>query len=163
MKSILISAGLILAGMSLNACGDHASHNDHMHHVEASKGIEISSAYVQPPFPGRDVAAGFFEITNHGPKDRLLSVSSPISQKVEIHTHLKEDGVMKMRKVDGVELPAGETLTFKPGSYHIMMFEAALPEGQEDVALTLTYENADAVTIIVPLGAPDDSEDHSGH
>lgn len=168
MKYILTAAFTALASLSLSACSDHSNHDGHMEHDKMAhhkmeKGIEISSAYVQPPFPGRDVAAGFFEITNHGPADRLLAVTSPISDKVEIHTHLKEDGVMKMRKIDGVDLPMGETLTFKPGSYHIMMFDVALPENQDDVALTLTYENADAVTIIAPLGAPNEGGDHSGH
>jgi len=149
----------------LTACsGEMTHHEDGMSHAghNMSKGIEISSAYVMPPFPGKDIAGGFFEITNHGADDRLIAASSPVSEQVEIHTHLNEGGVMKMRKIDGVNLPKGETIAFRPGSYHLMMFGANIPEGTEDIALTLTYENAEAVTMIVPIGEPDD-EDHTGH
>jgi len=136
----------------------------------AEEGIKVSSIYVQPPFPGRDVAAGFFSLTNNGEDDRLVSVSSPISENVEIHNHVEEDGVMKMRRIDGVDLPSGDTVSFKPGSYHIMMFGATIPEGAEKVSVTLTYENAAPVTKTVPVGEPDEDRqmnnemDHdSGH
>jgi copper(I)-binding protein len=133
-------------------------------------GVVVSSIYVQPPFPGRDIAAGFFSLTNNGEDDRLVSVSSPISENVEIHNHIEEDGVMKMRRIDGVDLPSGETVNFKPGSYHIMMFGANIPENAEEVSVTLTYENAAPATMTVPIGEPDedremsDKMDHgSGH
>jgi len=127
-------------------------------------GIIISQARVLPPFPGKDIAAGYFEITNYGEADRLVSVTSPISEAVEIHTHIEDNGVMKMRRVSGVDLAKGETLAFKPGSYHLMMFKSDLPDTIDEVALTLNYEKAPSVTIIVPVerrGADDKS--HSGH
>ena len=122
----------------------------------AEGSIEISSIYVQPPFPGRDVAAGFFSVTNTGQADRLVSVSSSISENVEIHNHMEEDGVMKMRKIDGVDLPSGETVDFKPGSYHLMMFGATIPDGAEEVSVTLNYETAAPVTLMVPVGEPEE-------
>jgi copper(I)-binding protein len=139
---------------------DKMDHTDH----KMTEGIVISSARVLPPFPGKDTAAGYFKITNHGTADKLISVTSPISGAVEIHNHLEEDGVMKMRRVDGVDLAAGVTVEFRPGSYHLMMFKAELPDTQDEVSLTLNYENAPSVTIIVPVeGRGDDEEDHSGH
>ena len=115
-----------------------------------------------PPFPGRDISAGYFEITNHGHHDdRLIAASSPVSESVEIHTHNEEDGVMKMRRVEGVDLPAGQSVVFKPGGYHLMFFGTALKEGQTDVSVTLTYETAPPVTIIVPLEGHD--VDKNGH
>jgi copper(I)-binding protein len=113
--------------------------------------IEINGAFIRPPFPGRDVASAYFDITNHGADARLVSASSPVSESVEIHTHRMEDGVMKMRRVDGVDLPSGETLSFKPGSYHLMMFKTSLPEGTEDVSVTLNFQAADSVTLMVPI------------
>ena len=157
----VISAAAILAACSGEM--HHGSEGGHSHAGhQMDSGIVISSAYVMPPFPGKDVAGGFFEITNHGEDNRLISVSSPISETVEIHTHLNEDGVMKMRKIDGLDLPAGETITFKPGSYHLMMFGVDIPDGTEDVALTLNYETGEPITLIVPIGEPSE-DDHSGH
>ena len=55
--------------------------------------------------------------------DKLVSVTSPISGAVEIHNHIEEDGIMKMRQIDGITIKAGETVELKPGSFHLMMFQ----------------------------------------
>jgi len=164
MKKILT----VIAAISLTACAAEMNHGkgdvSHAAH-QMDEGIVISSARVLPPFPGRDTAAGYMSITNHSKSDdRLVSVTSPISGAVEIHNHIQEDGVMKMRQVDGIEIKAGETVELKPGSFHLMMFKAELPDGQDDVSLTLNYENAPSVTMIVPLeGRGGKMDDHSGH
>ena len=158
----------VIAAISLTACSAEMNHGEgdvsHAAH-QMDEGIVISSARVLPPFPGRDTAAGYMSITNHSKSDdKLVSVTSPISGAVEIHNHIQEDGVMKMRQVDGIEIRAGETVELKPGSFHLMMFKAELPDGQDDVSLTLNYENAPSVTMIVPLeGRGGKMDDHSGH
>lgn len=129
--------------------------------------VQISSAYIKPPFGGRTTAAGFFTVQNKGGDARLVSASSPISDTVEIHTHLEEDGVMKMRRVDGVDLPAGATIEFKPGGYHIMMFNTVLADDQTEAPVTLTYADGTVVTLLMDIGdGPSDdmkAMDHSGH
>ncbi|WP_051279908.1 copper chaperone PCu(A)C [Hellea balneolensis] len=166
MKKIMISLG----ALTVAACSGEMKHGESgMSHAahQMDEGIVISSARVLPPFPGRDTAAGYMSITNNSDvDDKLLSVTSPISGAVEIHNHIEENGVMKMRQVQGIELKAGETVELKPGSYHLMMFKANLPDGQEDVSLTLNYENAASVTMIVPVegrGESSKMDDHSGH
>ena len=162
MKKIFLAA----AAITLAACSGEApkgdAGNSHAAH-QMDKGLVISSARVLPPFPGKDTAAGYMSITNHSKTDdKLVSVSSPISGAVEIHNHIQEGGVMKMRKIDGIEIKAGQTVELKPGSFHLMMFKANLPEGQSDVSLTLNYENAPSVTMIVPVEGRGESHG-SGH
>ena len=161
----------ILTAAVLMACSGEMHHtengNSHAGH-QMDEGIVISSARVLPPFPGRDTAAGYMSITNHSQSDdRLVSVTSPISGAVEIHNHIEDNGVMKMRKVDGISLKAGETVELKPGSFHLMMFKANLPEDQNDVSLTLNYEKAPSVTMIVPVegrgGEEGYGSNHDGH
>jgi len=161
----------ILAAVTLAACSNETSHtesgNSHAGH-QMDEGIVISSARVLPPFPGRDTAAGYMSITNHSKTDdRLVSVTSPISDAVEIHNHIEDGGVMKMRQVDGIAIKAGETIELKPGSFHLMMFKANLPEDQDDVSITLNYENAPSVTMIVPVEGRGEEEgygsNHEGH
>lgn len=161
----------LIAAVTLAACSGDMPHSDsgnsHAGH-QMDEGIVISSARVLPPFPGRDTAAGYMSITNHSKADdKLLSVTSPISGAVEIHNHIEENGVMKMRQVDGITLKAGETVELKPGSFHLMMFKANLPEDQADVSLTLNYENAPSVTMIVPVEGRGEDEgygsSHEGH
>ncbi len=65
----------------------------------------------------------FFNVMNHGDEDdTLLSAESPIAGKTELHAHIHEDGMMKMREVENIDIPANSTRTLKPGSYHIMFF-----------------------------------------
>lgn len=168
MKYLILSASVVaVSAFTLAACENAADHAETDHtgadHSAASHstetGIEVSAAFIRPPLPGRDVAAAYFDLSNSGEADRLISAESNISENVEIHTHTMEDGVMKMRRVDGVDLPAGETVSFEPGSYHLMMFGANISEGAEDVSVTLTYETAEPVTFTVPLGEPNEEMD----
>lgn len=166
MKKIIT----LIAAVTLAACSAEMPHGEGGHtHAghQMDKGIVVSSARVLPPFPGRDTAAGYMSITNHSKSDdKLVSVTSPISGAVEIHNHIEEDGVMKMRQVEGISLKAGETVELKPGSFHLMMFKAELPEDQKDVSLTLNYQNAPSVTMIVPVegrGEESYGSSHEGH
>jgi len=160
----------LIAATTLTACSAEMNHgeggNSHAAH-QIEEGIVISSARVRPPLPGRDVAAGYMSVTNHTKTDdTLISVTSPMSDRVEIHTHLNEDGVMKMRQVQGVDIKAGETVEFKPGSYHLMMFGVSMTDGQEDVSVTLNYKNAPSVTMIIPVEGQSKKRygsDHDGH
>ena len=161
MKKILMTA----AAAFLTACSGHAEsdHTANQAH-QSAEGIVISSARVLPPFPGRDTSAGYFEIVNHGSQaDKLIAASSPVSEVIEIHNHIEEDGVMKMRRVDGIDLPPGEKVIFKPGSYHLMMFKTNLPEGETSIPLTLNYQNADPVTLIFDIEGHDEEEPGSGY
>ncbi len=97
--------------------------------------------------------------------DKLMSASSPIAERVEIHTHKMSDGVMQMRKIDALEIPANGMTMLKPGGHHLMMFglSNALKKGQM-VKVTLAFEKAGSVEIMVPVGAIGASgPDHSGH
>jgi len=167
MKRLL----LVLTATALAACSGetHQGEEGHSHAGhQMDEGIVISSARIRPPLPSRDIAAGYMSITNHSKTDdTLVSVTSPISGRVEIHTHLNEDGVMKMRQVEGIALKAGETVELKPGSFHLMMFGAKMSEDQDDVSVTLNYENAPSVTMIVPVEGRSEGESygssHEGH
>ena len=130
--------------------------------VDQQFGIVISDAKLRPPLPGRSMAAGYFEINNNGKTDRLIAVSSPLTDKVEIHTHLNEDGIMKMRRVEGIDLPPGETI-FEIGGHHIMFFGVSMPSDAKDVALTLNFEKSEPITIIADVIGDDYGSNHSGH
>jgi len=83
-----------------------------------------------------------------GAADRLIGVSSPLAKKAEIHQSAMTDGVMKMRHVMHVEIPAGKMVMFKPGGFHIMLMgmTKAIKAGAH-VPLTLTFERAGKVTV----------------
>lgn len=97
--------------------------------------------------------AAYLRIANGGPAvDRLLAASSPVAGRAELHTHLNEDGVMKMRQVAAIELPPGATVTFAPSGLHVMLFDLTgqLKPGAT-FPLTLTFEKAGSRTVTVTV------------
>lgn len=154
MRRIFVS----LSALILVACGGA--------HTHPSDGVEISNARINPPLPGQTTGVAFMDLINYGDDDRLLAISSTASDRIELHTHLNEDGVMKMRRVEGVELPHDEPVSLKPGSYHVMMFDADLAMGDE-IVLTLDFETADDLTVVAPVvmrgEMPDGDSEHGSH
>ena len=152
---------LTLAALALIGCGGE--------HTHPGEGIEISNARINPPLPGQTTGVAFMRLDNYGEDDRLLAISSPVSGRIELHTHLNEDGVMKMRRVDGIALPHGKSAELKPGGFHIMLFETTAALGDEAV-LTLDFETADDLTVVAPVvmrgdmtKGDTDHGSHSGH
>jgi copper(I)-binding protein len=97
--------------------------------------------------------AAYLTIVNKGTADdRLVSVATPVADKAEPHMTTEENGVMKMRPVDGVDVKAGGSAELKPGGLHLMLIglKAPLKAGQS-FPVTLTFAKAGAVDITVPV------------
>jgi copper(I)-binding protein len=115
----------------------------------------ISDARIVQPPPGTPVAGGFFTVTNPGDEDLVLtSVSSEDIAKVELHLSAVIDDVATMKEQDEIVIPAGTTLEFKHGSYHVMFMglESNLDPGDE-VSITIE-SSAGPIPIILPVVAP---------
>ena len=127
--------------------------------------LVIHAPWARATPPGAQVAGGYALIENTGDSaDRLVSVTADISSRVEIHEMAMDDGVMTMRPLaDGIEIPAGESLALKPGSFHIMFMQITAPlmEG-ETFAGTLTFEHAGTVDVTFAIG-PIGSEEAPMH
>jgi len=112
--------------------------------------LEIEHPWSRATPPGAKVAGGYFTVVNHGgAADRLVSVTSDISARAEVHEMAVKDGVMTMRPVDGgVEIPAGGKVELKPGGYHLMLMDLKRPAKQgETFPATLTFEKAGSVVV----------------
>jgi copper(I)-binding protein len=105
---------------------------------------------------GAKVAGGYLTIENRGPAtDRLLSASSAVATKVEIHEMTLSNGVMTMRPIeDGLIIEPGKAVKFAPGGAHLMFVElkAALTQG-EQIPVTLTFERAGEVKALFEVQA----------
>lgn len=140
--------------------------------------IGLSNAWARPTLGGGRTTAAYVTITNSGSNaDRLTAVDAPGAGSVEIHTAGMENGVMRMRRLEGLDIPAGETVAMAPGGYHIMIIDVEEPvQVGSTVPLTLTFETAGNVTIdatvsmtlpssaeTAPMGGMDESTgDHPG-
>ena len=88
----------------------------------AKTGIEIAEAWARAGVSG-DNSAVYFKITNHDADNaQMISAMSDLAQKTELHrSTMGSDGTMMMMHQESISLPAGETVEFKPGDYHIML------------------------------------------
>jgi copper(I)-binding protein len=118
---------------------------------------------------GADTAVGYFSVRNDGAEDdRLLSVSAPdLAERVEIHTMSMDGGVMKMRQIEALDLPAGQNTQLSPEGTHLMFvgLKKAPAEGAR-IEGTLTFEKAGAVVVefvVEPVGSLPEPGEHEHH
>ncbi len=120
-----------------------------------SGNLTISGAFARASPMMAQAGAGFMTITNAGEADRLVAAESGASEIVELHTHIEENGMMAMRKVDAIDVPANGSVELKPGSFHVMFINLmdGLQEGGE-VDAVLVFEKAGEVAVILPVKGP---------
>ena len=125
----------------------------HAHEFKAGA-ITIGHPYARATAAGQPTGGGFMKLINAGGNDKLLSVSAEVSKSVELHEMKMEGDVMKMRQVEGIELPAGQTVELKPGGYHVMFIGLKAPlKAGESFPMKLKFEKASEVTVSVSVGA----------
>ncbi|MCK4860752.1 MAG: copper chaperone PCu(A)C [Rhodobacteraceae bacterium] len=116
--------------------------------------IHIEDAYARAASPIAKSGAAFMHIMNMGDvDDRLIAVRTDVAMMPELHTHIMEDGVAKMREVEGgFEIIAGGATILERGSLHIMLMALTRPMLHGDViTLTLIFEKSGELTIEVPV------------
>jgi hypothetical protein len=134
---------------------------------------DVGSMHISQPWSratpkGAAAGAAYMTITNKGTApDRVSCVSDDASAQCQIHSMTMEDGVMKMRPVEGgLEIKPGETVTLKPGSFHVMLLDLKHPlEQGQSVKATLKFDTAGTVDIEYPIaaiGAPVPGADAGG-
>ena len=116
--------------------------------------IQIEKPWSRATAPGASVAGGYMLIRNAGAvRDRLLSAASPAAANVELHVHINDNGVMKMREVKAYDVPAKGSFELKPGGAHLMFMNIKRPfkEG-EKFPVKLKFEKAGEVNAEFQVG-----------
>jgi copper(I)-binding protein len=144
---------LLLAAVAMLAAANAGAHEYKL------GALEIGHPWARATPKGATIGGGYLKITNNGATpDRLVSGSSSISARFEIHEMSVENGVMRMRPLkDGVEIKPGQTVEFKPGGLHIMMVDLKQPiKAGDHIKGTLVFQKAGSVDvdfIAVPVGS----------
>ena len=115
--------------------------------------IEIDGAYARASIPNVPNSAAFFVIKNNSDKDiAITSANSDIAEKNELHTHIKENQMMKMIKIEKLVVPAKSSLELKSGGDHVMLMglKKELKAGDE-ISLKLSFSDGDKKKIKVPV------------
>ena len=99
--------------------------------------------------------AAYMSIATSGTAaDQLVKAASPVADKVELHTHILDGDVMRMRPVSGITVNVGEPAVLRPGGLHVMLIGLKEPLKQgSQFPLTLTFEKAGTVTVQVEVEA----------
>jgi copper(I)-binding protein len=132
----------------------------------APSSIEVAEAWSPETPPGASVAAGYMTIRNGtAADDAIIAMESPVAGAVEAHTMTMEEGMMRMRKIENLEVPAGKSVVLEPGAMHLMLIDLKDPLAAGGrYPLTLTFKVAGKVQTEMEIrgsgGAKDDHSDH---
>lgn len=166
-RAMLLTALLL---MPLPLLADHHGHSHEEAAPEQPSEIEVAQPWARATPPGAAAGGGFVTLTNRGEvDDTFVGATSPLTERVEIHTMEMDGDVMRMQHLPGgIEIPAGETVTLAPGGLHLMFMALSSPieEGQP-IPVTLEFQHAENIEIelhVVPVGASPEGEDtHADH
>ena len=140
-KLSLLAAGLLFSAGVLAAAADNVS---------------VQDAYVRLAPPNAPATGAFMVIKNNGDKDvKVLKADNPVSKVTELHTHLNEGGVMKMRPVPSIEVKAKGQAVLQPGGLHVMMIDLKAPMKEGDVVpITLTFDDGSSKQVDAKVVRP---------
>lgn len=111
--------------------------------------VEVKDAYVRHMPPTQSVTGAFMVLVNTSDADRAaVSAESSVAGTVELHTHIQDGGVMRMRQVEKIDVPAGGMMELKPGGFHLMIIDLkeSLEIGQM-VDIKLNFDDGSSTEI----------------
>lgn len=129
---------------------------------ECREGLEMEGTPWIRLMPG-DMTGGYFVLRNRGERDyRIVAAEAPISRVVELHEHAHVDGVMRMRQVEGLEIPAGGELVLEQGGLHLMFIGLHAPLTAGDwIPVILEFEDGETMEIHARVQRGEGA--HGGH
>jgi copper(I)-binding protein len=118
-------------------------------HSHEKGDIQVRHPWSRATPPGATVAVGYMEIRNNGKQpDRLIAASTPVAKRVEMHITQREGEVMRMRQVQGFDIPARERVALRSGGSHLMLVDITQPlKTGERFPMRLRFERAGELDI----------------
>jgi hypothetical protein len=122
----------------------------------AADSVTVVDPYVRQAPPGATTTGAFMVLKNGGTKDiKLVKADNPASKTTELHTHLNEGGVMKMRPVKDIEVKAKGEAVLKPGGLHVMLIDMKGPMKEGDmIPITLTFDDGSSKKVDAKVVKP---------
>jgi copper(I)-binding protein len=112
----------------------------------------VHEPWARAALAGRTSAAYMTIENTTAALDRLVSATSPAARLVELHTHIMDGSVMRMRPVTAIEVNPGEPAVLRPGGLHVMLIDLTGPlQVGQTIPLTLRFEKAGEITVQVPV------------
>lgn len=118
-----------------------------------SEKIQIENPYARASVPGMHMSGAFMTFSNSDDTEHfVVRANSDAARHVELHTHIYENGMMRMRRVVHFHLKPGQKKVLKPGGLHIMLMGLNQPlvEGSS-IEILLTFNDDSTKTVTVPV------------
>jgi copper(I)-binding protein len=110
--------------------------------ASAPPAVSVDGAWARATVPGQTGSAAYFTIRNAGGPDKLLSVTSPAAD-ASLHSTSMDNGVMRMRPLEGLDVPKDGTVELKPGGTHVMLMGLKQPlQSGATLELDLKFEKS---------------------
>jgi periplasmic copper chaperone A len=124
--------------------------------ASAADAVTVVDPYVRLAPPGAMATAAFMVLKNGGDKDvKLIKADNSASKITELHTHINEGGIMKMRQVPAIEVKAKGETALQPSGLHVMLIDLKGPLKEGDkVAITLGFDDGSSKKIEAPARMP---------
>lgn len=120
----------------------------------AKAAVQVEGAWARATVPGQSGTGAFMSLTA-AQTTRLVGVASPVAGVAELHEMKMVGDVMKMSAIAGLDLPAGQAVLLKPGSYHLMLMDLKRPLAKDStVPVTLRFKDAKGVESQLELVLP---------
>ena len=116
--------------------------------------VKVERAWARATVPGQQGTGAFMTLTARE-ASQLVGVASPAAGVAEVHEMKMDGGVMRMRAVPHIDLPAGQPVELKPGGFHLMLMDLKAPLAKDStVPVTLLLRNAQGVQSKLELRLP---------
>jgi hypothetical protein len=129
--------------------------------------VGVVDPYVRMAPPGSKTTAAFMTLKNAGDKEaKLVTAAAPAASVTELHNHINDGGVMRMRQVKEIAVPARGEVALKPGGYHVMLIDMKAPLKEGDhVVITLGFADGSSKEVHATvrksmIGMPVQEMDH---
>lgn len=144
LNALIVIVFSLLIGILVSACQPSQS---------GSQSLSIEDAYARAVPPGTPASAAFMRLKNpSGEERKLIKANSSVASIVELHTHEMNGGMMQMRQVPFISIPAKSETVLKPGSYHIMLIQLKKPLAIDDkIDLSLEFDDGSTQQIELPV------------
>lgn len=121
--------------------------------AQAQAELIIEDGHARAVPPGQKISAAYMKLTNNQEKAiTLVGGESSLAEKVEVHLSSMDDGVMSMRKLDGLTIEPQQSKVLKPGGLHLMIIGLnKMLSPKDNIDITLLFENEPPQTITLPV------------
>ena len=140
---LIASAALALAALAALATPIASS---------AQAALKVENPWARPTVSGQAAGGGYLRLVGGAAGDKLVAARSDIAARVELHSMSMDGNIMRMRQIDAINVPAGQTVDLKPGGLHLMFMDLKAPlAAGSQFALTLQFEKAGEVKVDVKV------------